>query len=404
MKDKDWKRLIALLFGGWVVIWIYRSMLTPVYAEIQETIGMQSNAAMGMIASLYFLGYTLMQIPSGYLVRRWGQKQVILPGFLILAAGTVITTSVRSLEGMYAGSVAAGIGCGTFYGSAFSLTAEFVPSEKKGLSAAMVNSGCSVGLITGLLGSTLLVKRWGMPWQFMGAATAVLSMGMALLFLLFLHDDPKQEVQADGGRPCGTEKNNPVMWKPLLACSFLYFATCYVYYLIITWLPDYLESERGLSGGVLGIVSALICITAVPGGLYFAVLSDRWSGKKQKIVVFLEFISVMLVCASMLAPNMTVLAVMLLLYGFFGKISVDPVLISCITDFSDSKNLALTLSIFNCCGMSGSVIAPILTGRIKDISGSGSGGFFIGAGLLAVSTAGYMYMNRAVKNKFEEEK
>ena len=45
MKDKDWKRLIALLFGGWVVIWIYRSMLTPVYAEIQETIGMQSNAA-----------------------------------------------------------------------------------------------------------------------------------------------------------------------------------------------------------------------------------------------------------------------------------------------------------------------------------------------------------------------
>ena len=79
MKDKDWKRLIALLFGGWVVIWIYRSMLTPVYAEIQETIGMQSNAAMGMIASLYFLGYTLMQIPSGYLVRRWGQKQVILP-------------------------------------------------------------------------------------------------------------------------------------------------------------------------------------------------------------------------------------------------------------------------------------------------------------------------------------
>lgn len=40
-----WKTIIFTFCLGWIVIWIYRSMLSPVYAEIQGTIGEQTNTA-----------------------------------------------------------------------------------------------------------------------------------------------------------------------------------------------------------------------------------------------------------------------------------------------------------------------------------------------------------------------
>lgn len=50
-----WKTIVFTFCLGWAVIWIYRSMLSPVYTEIQQTIGLQTNAAMGLISSCYFL-------------------------------------------------------------------------------------------------------------------------------------------------------------------------------------------------------------------------------------------------------------------------------------------------------------------------------------------------------------
>ena len=51
-----WKTIVFTFCLGWIVIWIYRAMLSPIYGEIQGTIGMQSNTAMGLISSGYFFG------------------------------------------------------------------------------------------------------------------------------------------------------------------------------------------------------------------------------------------------------------------------------------------------------------------------------------------------------------
>ena len=153
-----WKTVVFTFCLGWVVIWIYRAMLSPIYAEIQGTIGEQTNAAMGLIASCYFFGYTGMQIPSGFLVDKFGQKRVLIPGFIIFALGAFSIASASSIGFIYMGSVMAGIGCGTYYGAAFSLTAEHVPPEKKGISTAIVNSGSALGMIIGMTGRSGLIN------------------------------------------------------------------------------------------------------------------------------------------------------------------------------------------------------------------------------------------------------
>lgn len=68
-----WKQIVVVMSLGWVAIWIYRTVLTPIYPEIQASLDNVSNAEIGAIASFYFFAYCSMQIPCGILVDKFGQ-------------------------------------------------------------------------------------------------------------------------------------------------------------------------------------------------------------------------------------------------------------------------------------------------------------------------------------------
>lgn len=395
-----WKLLVFTFCMGWTIIWIYRAMLSPIYPEIQATIGPQSNAAMGIIASCYFFGYTALQIPSGYLVDKFGQKKVLVPGFTIFALGVFSIAFAKSIMAIYIGSVMAGIGCGTYYGAAFSLTSQHVPPEKKGLQTAIVNSGSALGMIIGMTGSSYLVKALGLPWQTMVIVSGCLLVFLVLWFMYAIVDPSKAKaavVETKAAKAVeATQTEEPkksIFQTSLVTCYFLYFTTCYSYYLIVTWLPKFLEAERGIRGGMIGLIVSMIAVTAVPGALYFARMSDQKRDKKANIIIFLEVSAFVLIAVSMFAPNTTSLAIILLLYGFLGKMAVDPILISYVSDKADKKNMATTLGTFNFFGMSSSVVAPALTGYIMDQTGSGVWGFYLGAILLLIGSIIFYVIN-----------
>lgn len=390
-----WKTIVFTFCLGWVVIWIYRAMLSPIYSEIQGTIGTQTNAAMGLIASCYFFGYTSMQIPSGFLVDRFGQKKILIPGFIIFALGAFSISQASTLTMIYVGSVLAGVGCGTYYGAAFSLTAQHVPAEKKGLSTAIVNSGSALGMIIGMTGSSYVVKTLGLPWQTMVIISASLIAFMVVWFALAIKNtDIVKKTKVEEVKVEKEDGKKASLFSPkMISCYILYFTTCYSYYLIVTWLPKFLESERGITGGMIGLIASMISVTAVPGALYFAHKSDKRRDQKAKIIIGLEFAAFALIASSMLVPNASLLAGILLAYGFLGKMAVDPVLISYISDTADKKQLATTLGMFNFFGMSSSIVAPAFTGYIIDKTGSGELGFYIGAALLLIGTIIFIVTN-----------
>src|SRR5699024_994811 len=115
---------------------------------------------------------------------------------------------------------------------------------------------------------------------------------------------------------------------------------------------------------------------------------------KTKIIVLLSLAAFVLVALSMFAPGEISLSIILLLYGFLGKMAVDPVLISHLSDMADDGKVASTLGIFNFFGMASSVVAPVLTGLIIDTTGSGEWGFYIGAFFLIVGTVVFYLGNR----------
>ncbi len=402
-QDTYWKRIVAILTAGWIVIWIYRCALTPVYSILSEVFGGASDAALGSISSFYFLGYVVMQIPSGLLVDRFGQKRVIIPGFSLFAAGAAVVALSQTLPMLYAGSALAGLGCGTFYGCAYSLTAENVPAERKSLSTAIVNSGMAIGSGLGLISASALVGSGALPWQTMVVIALVLALVMVAVFARVVRSPKQAEGGAAEGVPTATGKTDVrALFKPQMVAAYvLYFSTMYAYYLIDTWLPNFLETERGFEGTAIGLASSLVFFSAIPGALIFSRLADKLPERKVAIIIALELVAAGMLAAMINTGSQTLLVAGIVLYGFFGKLAVEPIIISWLSGFASGGSVATMYGVFNFFGMTSSVIAPAVTGAISDATGSKVLGFYLAVGIILAGTLLFFLVNRLCGKKGE---
>lgn len=399
-----WKKIVVVLCLGWAVIWIYRTVLTPIFPEIQKTIGAHSNAEMGLIASFYFFAYTGMQIPAGILVDKFGKKVVLIPGFCLFIIATLLIGNATSLSMVYAGSLLAGMGCGSYYGSAYSLSSENIPLERRGLATAVINSGSALGMAIGLIASSLLVKSFNMNWQIMLFIITGLLVVMTLVFAVVIKGSQpqapvavSQTVAPTAIAPEEDGQASGLFSLRMISAYAMYFATCYGYYMIVTWLPSFLQQERGFEGVAIGFSSALVAFASVPGALFFSRMSDRFRNKKVQLIIFLELCAAVMLVCTVISPDSTMLLISLILYGLLGKLAVDPIMISFVADNAPKKGYGTSFGVFNFFGMSSSVIAPFLTGVISDSTGSKVMGFYISAAILLVGTAIFFTVNVLMK-------
>ena len=227
-----WKQIVVVMSLGWVAIWIYRTVLTPIYPEIQASLGNVSNAEIGAIASFYFLAYCGMQIPCGILVDKLGQKIMLMCGFSLFIIGTLSIANAGNLTLIYIGSLLAGAGCASFFSSAYSLSSANVPQERRALANAIINSGSAIGMGIGLIGSSILVKSMHMAWQNVLFIVAAILLVMLCVFTLVIRRKLKEPATAENktsaaaSAPVAEEKSAPLFSPLLCSVYFLYFCTC----------------------------------------------------------------------------------------------------------------------------------------------------------------------------------
>jgi MFS family permease len=464
--SRQWKSAVLVLACGWVVIWVARMMFTPLYPQLSDFFGGATSTQLGAISSWYFLGYALMQIPSGLLVDRIGMRRVVIPGFLLFAFGTVVMVAARSLPALYLGNALAGVGSGTFYGIAYTITNTRVPARSKSLATAIVNSGTAVGSGLGIASANSLVATGLMPWQMLAGITGALALVMVAVFARWLPREraartartqgasgsapeptgadsaPSERADADDARSSepephpkpfdfhGVASNShnaeertgefpanagfrassctmtgkgpdgsacgamPAEPKPfdfhLVAACVLYFATLYLYYLISTWLPDFLHVERAFDSSYAGSVSTVVFLAGIPGALAFGRLADRHPHRQIALIVALEIAAALALVPLVFGQSAFVVALGAIAYGFVGKLAVEPLIISWLGSYTPPERMTTTFGIFNFCGMSASVFAPLVTGVLADALGSDVPGFLVAIAVLALGTAAFL--------------
>lgn len=391
-------QIVALLFVGWFIIWIFRTLTGAVHPEIMEVVGPQSSVRMGLISSCYFMGYVAMQIPGGFLMDRFGKQRILIPSFALMALGFALVGFACSIEMIYMGSVLAGVGSGTYYSGAFSLSTENVPRESKYFATAIVNSGGAFGMLMGYLYASILVKQLNVDWRAMIFFITVLAIAMIPMIRLILRDDgkkPNTSVRKTQRKKVTSWELMAGLFSPRLISSyFFYFCTCYGYYMIVSWLPSFLQNERGLSGVLAGYASSVIALVSIPGALFLGKIMDKFSRRRVQFLTGIQILSgLLLVCVTVFRPVGLILLT-LALYGVMGKQAVDPLIVPCVTDQFGDIALSTGLGVFNFFGMSASVIGPLVNGLLQDTQGSQIVGFYIAGALLVASSLIFRIVHR----------
>lgn len=379
-----WKMLTALLCLGWVVIWIYRSMLTPIYPQVMRTLDLHSNQQIGSIASIYFFAYALLQVPAGIISDKFDKRLILSLGFLVFALATFLMSISQNLMVMYVASALAGLSGAFFYGAAFSLSGQEIPANKRNIATAIINSGSSVGMVIGLSGSSWLVLSQLVDWQVMFKGVALIMLLTFALYYFLIHRDiarpalTETELQHEEN----TGRTSFFTLKKF-AIYFILFCSCYAYFLVVSWLPNFLQTERHFSGSNVGIVSSLVGLASIPGALIFSMVADKFRNYKYRIMLMQLVLAAVMLLIAVHARDDLIIMLGLVGYGLLGKLALDPLLISTISELSNKKKLATSLSIYNFFGMTASFIAPWLTGNIADRTGSTLDAFNLACIILA---------------------
>lgn len=390
VNDNYWIKVVGLFFMGWILMYATRTIFNPIMGEVGEQFNL-SNTQLGAANSIFFLTYAFAQIPFGAIGDKYGRKLVITFGFLGLAAATFLSGLASTFAMFLVIRALAGIAQGAYYGPQYALSSESIPKNKVTIGNAIINSGMAFGTSGGyLLSSTLVLgagQHWSQPFFVMAVPTAIVGVLFYTMLkekVVYDNDESAESVIVQTAE--GSQENvfkQIFSNKNLVATFVLLFGSIYANFVIITWLPQFLIGERGFEGASVGFVASIVPWASIPGAIFFASVKDKL-GSTKKLVYFLVPLAILSVFLIAFVQSKTLLIAVLILYGLTGKLALDPILISYVNTYAPKGKLSTTLSAYNFIGMSGSILAPYVTGFISDKAGSMQIGFYLAAVLLGV--------------------
>ncbi|RQS07927.1 nitrate/nitrite transporter [Burkholderia sp. Bp8998] len=152
-------RVLALFAVGYFVSYVFRGVNLGFASFVTRELGL-SAADLGLLTSLYFLGFAGAQIPAGVLLDHFGPRRVTAGMLLFAAAGAAVFGIAHDLGTMMVGRLLIGVGVSVCLGAAFKALAQHFPVGRLPLVNGLVMAvgglgGVAVGSpLTWLLGVT----------------------------------------------------------------------------------------------------------------------------------------------------------------------------------------------------------------------------------------------------------
>lgn len=384
LSNSYWIKIVIVFTLGWIAIYATRTILNPIMTNIQSEFAINATQ-LGLLSSLFFLGYTVTQIPSGYLGDKFGRKKMIIPAFigfgvLAIISGQMVTFYMFLMMWFLTGTFQ-----GVFYGPQYGLSSEAIPQKRLTLGSAIINSGMAIGMSAGYWISSITVQEMDMSWRtpFWIMGVIVIVIGIIMWIMVKEHPPGYQAPTSETGAPEKLKVSELFKNRNLILAFITIFCSIYGFFVILTWLPYYLETARGISGSSVAFVSSLVPWASIPGMLFFGWLSDKL-GKQRPVLLVMVPLAFISTISIVLFEQMWVLYVSLIVYGIVGKLSTNPVLIAVVANNAPRVGLATSFGIYNFIGMSASILAPYITGFITDVTGNLDMGFYLAGALLVV--------------------
>lgn len=261
----------------------------------------------GLLVSLYALGVAVGAPVLTALTGKLPRKALLLSLMALFTAGNLLAWQAPSYESLVAARILTGLAHGVFFSIGSTIATGLVPREKAASAIAIMFTGLTVALVTGVPLGTFIGQHFGWRETFLAVSAlgVVAFIGSALFVPRNIAHTP----------PASLLQQARVLAEPRLL--LVYAKTAIGYggtFIPFTFLAPILTDISGFSAGAVGWVMLVYGVSVAAGNIWGGRLADRLGPIPALRIVF-ALLAAVLLLLQFTAPHPWLALVTVLLWG-----------------------------------------------------------------------------------------
>jgi ACS family D-galactonate transporter-like MFS transporter len=387
--------LAALLTSGMTLCYAQRGTLSIAAPFMIRELGINTET-MGLMLSAFSWCYCFMQVPSGWIVDRFGVRRAYAFGFALWSIACALTGAFRNIASIMFFRVTMGVGQSVAFPASARTVANWFPDTERGLVNSSYLTGVRLGQALVNAAGVGLIALYG--WRVFFVLSGLVPLLWIVPWVLTLRRWEVSGASAATNRPFTFASSFGLLRHRTVLGTFLgFFAYDYVWFVFVFWLPSYLRLERHFTPAQMAFHSSVPFLVMSVVIVLSGIVTDRLIAagfnelRTRKTFIAIGFaIAMAIVPAGLVDDNAT--AVWLLVLSLSGIGVAAPNTWS-LTQACCTKRVVGTVSgIQNFGGNVGGIIAPWLTGAIAHRTGSFAPAFLLCGFLLVGGALAYWFL------------
>ncbi|MFK9079192.1 MFS transporter [Pseudomonas neuropathica] len=395
-------RLLPYLVLAYAINTIDRLNVSFAKLRMAEDIGL-TDAAYGIGAGIFYLGYILFEVPSNLYLQRIGARATLTRIMVLWGMVTVATAFVTTANQLIVARFLLGVAeAGFFPGVILYLTYWFPPALRARITAVFLMAAMIAGIVSGPLAGTIMSHFHGWlglrDWQVLFVLEGVPAMLLGLFGWFWLVDKPddarwltpqeKHLLAASlaQGRPADMPNaslaqvlRNPRVYVAGLVFFCIYSGSNTVSY----WMPTLIRGFGVHDLKTIGLLASVPYAGALIGMYLLARSSDKRLERRWHVSLTLLLSAI---CFFLLGPvqDHLLLSLVFMSIGAAAAMSALSLFWSIPPALLSPSAAAVGIAVISCIGGLAGVISQVVVGAIKTATGDLYLAFDVIAGVLVV--------------------
>jgi MFS family permease len=388
--------IISLLFVASFINYLDRATISVAlpYLSLDLHLGPEMK---GLVLSSFFWSYALVQIPVGWCVDRFNLRWLYAAHFALWSLACGFTGLAGTLGVLLVMRCLLGIGESIYLPGGTKIVGVLFASPDRGFPSGLFDSGTRAGLAVGAPIIAMLILYYG--WRRMFVLVGFTAVVWVVPWLLVAPRN-LQGVRSDIISPLSTAQRLPGRRfhfnRNLVGICLGFFCFDYYWYLLVTWLPDYLVTVRHLTVLKAGVYAALpFCVFGIcqPLGGW---ITDRLirrgynETRTRKTMLTIAFLTGLMLIPVLRAQTASSVLAFLIGASFVGLGTGN--LFAILQCCAPPHEMGVWTGIENFVGNVGGILAPLVTGFLIYHTGSYFPGFALAAIVLVAGPLAYWFI------------
>lgn len=263
----------------------------------------------GLLISLYALGVAIGAPVLTALTGRWNRKTVLLSIMSLFVAGNLLAWQAPDYNSLIIARILTGLAHGVFFSIGSTIATGLVSKEKEASAIAIMFTGLTVALVTGVPLGTWIGQSFG--WRATFLVVSLLGVVAIIGSVLLIPGDLKQPA------PARLSQQLAVLTQPRLLLVYSMTAVGYGgTFVAFTYLAPILEQVTGFASSAVGLIMLVYGVSVAVGNIWGGRLADRLGAVPALQIIF-ALLALVLALFTLTASHPVAAVLTVLIWGAF---------------------------------------------------------------------------------------